>query len=164
MNIILIGMPGCGKSTAGVVLAKRLGYAFVDADLVIQQQQGRLLQQIIDADGDEALLKAEDDALRSICCDNTVIATGGSAVYSEQGMAHLKKDGLAVHISLPIDQLAARLGNLATRGVAGAAHQSLAELYNQRTPLYKKWADVTVDADNLSVEQLVDTIIAAISK
>ena len=164
MNIILIGMPGCGKSTAGVVLAKRLGYDFLDADLLIQQREGRLLQQIIDNDGDHALLKAEEEALCSIDCDNTVIATGGSAVYSEKGMAHLKQKGTAIHISLPVEELYSRLGNLATRGVAGAANQTIEQIFVSRAPLYNKWADVTVDALGMTIGELTDKIIESLDK
>jgi len=164
MNIILIGMPGCGKSTVGVVLAKRLGYGFVDADLVVQSQQGKLLQQIIDTQGVEALLKAEAAALKSINCTNTVIATGGSAVYSAEGMAHLKRSGIALYIDLPLEQLAERLTNLDTRGVAGAADMTLGQIYDERTPLYKAVADITVNAAGLTITQVTDRVIDEISK
>ncbi len=163
MNLVLIGMPGCGKSTAGVVLAKRLGYGFVDADLVIQKREGRLLQTIIDTDGVDALLKAEENALLSIECDNTVIATGGSAVYSEDGMAHLKKSGKAVYIKLPLEQLKLRLGNLAARGVAGANEMTLEQIFNDRAPLYEQYADLIISAEGMDITTLTDEIIKSTS-
>lgn len=158
MNIILIGMPGCGKSTVGVVLAKRLGFRFVDTDLIIQEQSGRLLQEIIDSFGSEALLQLEEDVLSGWVGDNTVVATGGSAVYSDKGMAHLRKDGAAVYIKLGLEQVEKRLSNLPTRGVAGAEDHSLAELYNERTPLYERYADIVVDADSQTIEQTIDAV------
>lgn len=158
MNIILIGMPGCGKSTVGVVLAKRLGFRFVDTDLIMQEQSGRLLQEIIDSFGSEALLQLEEDVLSGWVGDNTVVATGGSAVYSDKGMAHLRKDGVAVYIKLGLEQVEKRLSNLPTRGVAGAEDHSLAELYNERTPLYERYADIVVDADSQTIEQTIDAV------
>ncbi len=150
MNLVLIGMPACGKSTVGVIAAKMLGYSFVDADLVLQQREGRLLQEIIDSFGTPALLKAEENALISIDTDNAVIATGGSAVYSELGMTHLKKNGVAVYIKVAYDDIEARLSNLETRGVAGAENKSLADIYAERTPLYEKYADIAYETGELN--------------
>ncbi len=164
MNIILIGMPACGKSTAGVILAKRLGMGFIDADLVIQAQNGMLLQEIIDEKGEDAFFKAEQAALTSIQCDRCVIATGGSAVYSERGMEHLKQNGVLVYINLSIDEIERRLTNLSVRGVVGAADKSLAELYKERTPLYEKYADITIDADGLSTEDVIVAISKAVAE
>ncbi len=144
MNLVLIGMPACGKSTVGVIAAKLLGYGFVDADLVLQQREGRLLQQIIDEDGTAALLKAEQNALLSIDTDKTVIATGGSAVYSAEGMAHLQSNATVAYIKVSYDGIAQRLSNLDTRGVAGAKDKSLADIYAERTPLYEMYADITL--------------------
>lgn len=158
MNIILIGMPGCGKSTVGVVLAKRLGFRFADTDLIIQEQSGRLLQEIIDSYGSQALLELEQDVLSGWVGDNTVVATGGSAVYSDKGMTHLRKDGVTVYIKLGLEQVEKRLSNLPTRGVAGAEDHSLAELYNERTPLYERYADIVVDADSQTIEQTIDAV------
>lgn len=160
MNIVLIGMPACGKSTAGVILAKRLGMGFIDADLVIQAQSGMLLQEIIDTKGTDAFFAAEESALTSILCDRCVIATGGSAVYSERGMKHLKENGVLVYIKLSLDEIEKRLTNLSVRGVVGAADKSLDELYDERTPLYEKYADAVIEADRLST----DGVIVAISK
>lgn len=164
MNIILIGMPACGKSTVGVILAKRLGMGFIDADLVIQAQNGMLLQEIIDEKGEDAFFKAEQAALTSIQCDRCVIATGGSAVYSERGMEHLKQNGVLVYINLSIDEIERRLTNLSVRGVVGAADKSLAELYKERTPLYEKYADITIDADGLSTEDVIVAISKAVAE
>lgn len=160
MNIVLIGMPACGKSTAGVILAKRLGMGFIDADLVIQAQSGMLLQEIIDTKGTDAFFTAEEGALTSIQCDRCIIATGGSAVYSERGMKHLKENGVLVYIKLSLDEIEKRLTNLSVRGVVGAANKSLGELYDERTPLYEKYADVIIEADGLTT----DGVIVAISK
>lgn len=164
MNIILIGMPACGKSTVGVILAKRLGMGFIDADLVIQAQNGMLLQEIIDEKGEDAFFKAEQAALTSIQCDRCVIATGGSAVYSERGMEHLKQNGVLIYINLSIDEIERRLTNLSVRGVVGAADKSLAELYKERTPLYEKYADITIDADGLSTEDVIVAISKAVAE
>ena len=164
MNIILIGMPACGKSTVGVLVAKKLGYSFVDTDLVIQQQQGMLLQQIIDTLGDEALLCAEKSAIQSLSLQNTVVATGGSAVFSAEAMAHLKKDGIAVYIELPFEIINNRLNNLNTRGVAGATNKTLAQIFDQRAPYYKKYADITIRAEKMTAEEVADAIVASVSK
>ncbi len=163
MNIVLIGMPACGKSTAGVVLAKRLGLGFIDADLVIQAQSGMLLQGIIDTKGIDAFFTAEEKALTSIECDRCVVATGGSAVYSERGMSHLKKSAVLVYIKLSLNEIEKRLTNLSARGVAGAADKTLGQLYDERVPLYEKYADAVVDADGLSIEQVIKEITSIVS-
>ena len=158
MNVILIGMPGCGKSTVGVVLAKRLGFRFADTDLIIQEKSGRLLQEIIDDCGSQALLELEQEVLTDWGGDNTVVATGGSAVYSDKGMAHLRENGTAVYIKLSLEQVKGRLDNLEKRGVAGAEDHSLAELYNERTPLYERYADTVVEADSMTIEQTIEAV------
>ncbi len=162
MNVILIGMPGCGKSTVGVVLAKRLGFRFADTDLIIQEKSGRLLQEIIDDYGSQALLELEQEVLTDWVGDNTVVATGGSAVYSDMGMAHLRENGTTVYIKLSLEQIEDRLDNLSTRGVAGAESRSIKELYDERTPLYERYADAVIEADSLTIEQTIEAVYKAV--
>ena len=144
-NLILIGMPGCGKSTVGVLLAKALGYDFLDTDLVIQRRTGRRLQELIDSEGLEAFLAAEDAALCSVETTHTVIATGGSAVYSPAGMAHLAEHGVVVWLRVDLPTLKARLGDFAARGIAGIGAKTLDDLYAEREPLYARYAQITVN-------------------
>ncbi|MFA6185842.1 MAG: shikimate kinase [Phycisphaerae bacterium] len=185
-NIVLIGMPAVGKSTIGVVLAKRLGRYFLDTDVFIQAILGRTLQEIIDSDGLERFCKIEAE---HICCiDKTtcVIATGGSAVYSESAMKHLKKIGIIIYLKLPLEMIKQRLTDLNpvrdkvsempdgcqkqsisngmnVRGVVISKGQTLDDLYIRRTPLYEKWADITIDCQNLTHEQVVEKITALIT-
>jgi shikimate kinase len=158
-NIVLIGMPAVGKSTVGVLLAKRLGRYFLDTDVFIQAVGGRTLQQIIDTDGLEKFCQLEAEHI--ICIDRTdcVIATGGSAVYSEDAMNHLKETGEIVYLNLPLELIKKRLTDLNIRGVVISEGKTLDDLYKQRTPLYKKWADITIDCRNLTHEQIVEKII-----
>lgn len=158
-NIILIGMPGAGKSTAGVLLAKSLAFDFTDTDLIIQKQQGKPLQQIIDKIGIEGFLKDEELALLSVDCNDTVIATGGSAVFSERGMEHLKQSGICVYIRVPEAELTRRLTNIKTRGIACKKGETVAEIMAQREPYYEKYADITVDCDSITAEELTERII-----
>lgn len=146
-NLTLIGMPGSGKSSVGVVLAKALGYGFVDADLLIQAREGALLQQLLDTHGLEAFLDMEERAIRSIHCRRSVIAPGGSCVLRETAMAHLKALGPVVYLRLDYPTLEGRVTNLASRGIAFAPGQSLRDVYVQREPLYTRWADCTVEID-----------------
>lgn len=164
MNIVLIGMPGCGKSTVGVLLAKALGMAFIDTDVVLQAKEGRKLQQMIDDIGVDAFLKKEEEAILSLSCENTVIATGGSVVYGERAMKRLHQGGTVVYIQLPYAEIARRLGNLATRGVTLRAGQTLLDLYNERIPLYEAQADVVFDASNGEIEQTVAALAARLSE
>ena len=152
-NIILIGMPGAGKSTLGVVLAKILKYDFLDADLVIQGKHGKTLQALIDERGPLGFLEAENQDLQEINAQRTVIATGGSAVYSDQAMEHLRKTGVVVYLRISYDQLVGRLGDLRERGVVmkDGMGMSLADLYAERLPLYERWAQVTVDVEGMSI-------------
>lgn len=157
-NVILIGMPGAGKSTVGVVLAKKLGYAFVDSDLLIQAKEGRLLHEIIEEQGIEGFWAVEERVNSSIDTVRTVIATGGSAVYGSRAMAHLKQIGTVVYLRLSCEAVAGRLGDLSERGVTLKAGQSLSELYAERVPLYEKYADITVDCERLSIREAVEQI------
>ena len=161
-NIILIGMAGAGKSTLGVLLAKALGMDFLDSDIVIQKTDGRKLQEILDQDGMDAFLKIEEDVLSSINVENTVIATGGSAVYSDAAMQHLKKNGAVVYLDVPFPELQKRLTNIKTRGIAIRKGHTLRDVFEERLVLYKKYADITVDCINMTVEENVEKIIAAL--
>lgn len=147
MNIILIGMPGCGKSTVGVVLAKVMGLHFCDTDILIQQRAGKRLQQIIDEEGNDAFLAHERDALVSLEVTDTVVATGGSAIYSPAAMAHLKSIGIVVYLRVSEGEIERRLSDFAARGVAIKDGQTVRDLYNERIPLYEKYADITVTAE-----------------
>lgn len=157
-NVVLIGMPGCGKSTVGVLLAKALGMAFMDTDVVLQAKEGRKLQQMIDDIGIDAFLSREQDAILGLNCDRTVIATGGSVVYGESAMAHLHANGIVVYIRLPYAEIENRLSNLATRGVTLRDGQTLYDLYQERIPLYEKEADVVFDASGCDIEKTVASI------
>jgi shikimate kinase len=163
-NIILIGMPGAGKSTVGVLLAKALGFLFVDTDLVIQCREGQTLQTIIENSGIGCFLEIEAEVIAALDCRRTVIATGGSAIYSNSAMKHLKTNGLIVYIRLEYTELEKRVTNMATRGIAMAKDQSLRELYHERVRLYEKYADVIIDSSFLSVEETVQQILRFIHK
>ncbi|MBR2719681.1 MAG: shikimate kinase [Clostridia bacterium] len=163
MNIILIGMPGCGKSTVGVVLAKALGMDFVDTDLIIQRSRNMRLHQIIEQLGDEGFRVLENEVLSSIDTDNHVIATGGSAIYGTEAMEHLRAIGTVVYIRLEYEQIEERLGDLHARGVSMKPGQTLRDLYDERTPLYEKWADVTIPCDGLRLREVVAEIRAKLN-
>ena len=152
-NIILIGMPGCGKSTVGVVLAKTMGYRFTDSDLVIQETEGRLLCEIIEQEGTEGFNEIEDRINSGINVESTVIATGGSVVYGKNAMEHFKKTGVIVYIRLPYEEVKNRLGNLTERGVSMKKGQTLEQLYKERVPLYEKYADIIIDAGGKSISE-----------
>jgi len=159
-NIVLIGMPASGKSTVGVILAKTLGKDYLDTDLLIQKKEGELLQTLIDREGMEAFLKAEERALLSIDAENTVIATGGSAVYSESAMKHLAQSGDIVYLELPLETIAERLDNINTRGIAMKKGETLESLYQKRIPLYEKYGDILIHSQGKTVEQTVEAIIS----
>lgn len=164
-NIVLIGMPGVGKSTVGVILAKVLGYQFIDADLVIQKRENRLLHEIISEEGLDGFLKAEENANVYIAQseEKSIVATGGSVVYCEKAMQELKKTGRVIYLELEYDQLKKRLGNLKGRGVVLKDGQDLRGLYEERIPLYEKYADLTVNEKNLDVEQTLQKIVDRLS-
>jgi len=157
-NIVLIGMPGAGKSTVGVVLAKRMGYRFVDSDLVIQEKEGKLLHELIEEHGVEGFWKIENDVNASLDMEKSVIATGGSAIYGTQAMEHLKEIGCVVYLKLSYEEIAERLGDLNARGVTLMPGQTLHDLYEERTPLYEKYADTIVECDGKMLREIVKEI------
>lgn len=154
-NIVLIGMPGAGKSTVGVVLAKRLGYQFLDSDLVIQEHYGKLLQELIEEYGVEGFWDVEDEINASIKRKKTVIATGGSAVYGKKAMEHFQKTSTIIYLRLPYAEIEERVGDLQTRGVTVRPGQNLWELYQERLPLYERYADLTIDCYGKSLREIV---------
>lgn len=160
-NVILIGMPGAGKSTVGVVLAKRLGLDFVDVDLAIQRRSGRRLQQIIDDEGLDAFRAIEEATLLALAetLSGSVVATGGSAIYSEAGMAALAATGTIVFLDLPLATLEARIGDMDRRGLVIDPGESFSDLYARRHPLYRRWAAMTVEGAAKSVEALAGEIV-----
>jgi shikimate kinase len=158
-NLVLIGMPSAGKSTLGVLLAKTLCMPFTDTDLVIQEKENKLLQNIINEFGNEHFLKVEEAAILDCNFSNHVMATGGSVVYSNAAMEHLKKDGIVVYLKLDYEEIERRLNNITTRGVAIAEGQTLEDLYNQRVPLYEKYADITLDCNDKSMEETVEDLV-----
>ncbi len=157
-NIVLIGMPGAGKSTVGVVLAKRLGRPFVDSDLVIQEKQGMLLHEIIEEKGLNGFLRIEEEVNASLAFSGAVIATGGSVVYGERAMEHLGRTGTVVYLQLSFAAIEKRLGDLNERGVALRDGQSLESLYEERTPLYEKYADIILPCENKMLREIVAEI------
>ena len=161
-NVVLIGMPGSGKSTVGVVLAKRLGMGFVDVDLVIQSAEGRTLQDIVDTEGYVALREAEERAMLSLQVDNAVVATGGSAVYSEPGMAWLRRHGRVILLRVDLATLQRRVGDASRRGIAMRPGQSFASLFEERAPLYEAAADLAVDAAGPTTEAVCERVETAL--
>jgi shikimate kinase len=161
-NIVLIGMPGSGKSTCGVLAAKALLKNFYDTDLLIQGLEGSALQDIIDEKGIEYFMQAEERAILSLNMDATVIATGGSVVYSDKAMQHLKNMGKVICLNLDYDTMCSRIRNITTRGVVMRNGATLRDMYNERLPLYEKYADVTIHCDSNTVEQTVEQIVKAV--
>lgn len=157
-NIILIGMPGVGKSSAGVVLAKALGYKFADSDLIIQEKTGMLLKEIINKKGIEGFIEIENNVNKAINMENTVIATGGSVIYGEEAMEHLKKTGIIVYLKASYEIICARLGDLKGRGVVIKEGQNLRALYDERAPLYERYADLIVEEKGQSIRETVHII------
>ncbi|MBR5514616.1 MAG: shikimate kinase [Clostridia bacterium] len=158
-NIILIGMPGCGKSTLGVILAKTLGYDFIDSDLIIQKNEGKKLYEIIAQKGLEAFMECESKAILSIKAENTVIATGGSAVLCADAMSYLKSIGKVVYIDLSPDVIEKRINNINTRGIVMSKGETLLDIYNQRSPLYEFYSDITIKACEDNIERNIEKII-----
>ena len=161
-NLVLIGMPSSGKSTAGVLLAKRIGFGFIDTDLIIQGEQGALLSQIIEREGAEGFLAIEERVNAGIAAMRCVIATGGSVCYLPRAMDHLKKLGTVVYLELSEEEVARRVPDFVSRGVVMRGNIStLKELYAERVPLYEKYADVTVRCDGQTIDETVAAIAAA---
>lgn len=158
-NIILIGMPGSGKSTTGIVLAKKIGYSFIDSDLLIQEKEGKLLHEIIEEKGLDGFIEVENQVNANILTQNAVIATGGSAIYGKEAMRHLKSIGTVVYLSLSYHKLEKRLGDLNERGVAIKPGQTLKSLYKERTPLYEAYADKTIHCRSLPIRLIVKRIV-----
>ncbi|MBR5229206.1 MAG: shikimate kinase [Firmicutes bacterium] len=163
-NLILTGMPGSGKSTLGVVLAKTLGMLFVDTDLLIQEKAQGKLQHIIDTEGIEAFLKLEEEVLKSVDVTNTVIATGGSAIYSDSAMQHLRSIGKVVYIKLSCEEIEKRLNNIKTRGIAMKPGETIRDLYNYRVPMYERYADITLETEGLAIEESIEKLVSLLSK
>lgn len=161
-NIVLVGMPGAGKSTVGVLLAKRLSRYFLDTDVLIQVACEKSLRELIDAHGMAGFCQIEQDYVTCLDVKNAVIATGGSVVYYESSMRALKNDGIVVYLELPLSELEIRLGDLNERGVVLEPGQTLAALYRKRTPLYRQWADLTVNLSGLNHDQAVEAVITAL--
>lgn len=162
-NVVLIGMPGAGKSTVGVVLAKKLGYRFMDSDLVIQDETGKMLHEIIAEQGTDGFLKVEEEINASLDCHRTVIATGGSVIYGPKAMEHLREIGNVVYLRLSLDTIAERLGDLNERGVALKDGQTLQDLYHERVPLYEKYADIVMDCEQKMIREIVAELAARLS-
>lgn len=161
-NITMIGMPASGKSTVGVLLAKRIGYQFIDSDILIQNQEKRLLKEIIAQDGLEGFLAIEEQVNRGIQTDRAVIAPGGSVIYGKTAMEHLKEIGTVVYLKISYEDLEKRLGNLVDRGVALKDGMTLRDLYDERTELYEKYADVTIDETGKTSGKVVDELRAMV--
>lgn len=158
-NIVLIGMPGVGKSTIGVILAKELGFQFVDSDLLIQKQEKRLLRQIIEEEGIDGFIRIENQVNCSIAPQGAVVATGGSVVYGREAMEHFKKTGKIIYLKLSYEGLKKRLGNLHGRGVIVREGQTLLDIYRERISLYEQYADLIIDEENKDIEATLQTIV-----
>ena len=163
MSIILIGMPSCGKSTLGVLLAKKLGYRFVDCDLLIQEREGKLLHEIIEEKGNEGFIAIENEVNSTLREKKAIIATGGSVVYGEEAMANLKTLGKVVYLKIPYDEMCRRLGDFSHRGVIIREGTTLHDMYAERAPLYEKYADITVDVCNAQLSDSLEKIAEKIA-
>lgn len=161
-NIILIGMPGAGKSTAGVLLAKTIGYGFIDSDLVIQTEEKKLLKDLISELGIDGFNALEEKINAGLWADRCVIATGGSVVYGKSAMKHLKEIGTVIYLKLSYNEIARRLGDIKARGVVIKDGETLKQLYDERTVLYEKYADIIIDCERQSVEQSVEALYLGI--
>lgn len=163
-NVVLIGMPGVGKSTVGVLLAKVMNRDFIDTDVLIQSRENRSLQQIIRDAGRDRFCELEQQYVLQISPDNTVIATGGSVVYSERSMKHLSANGIVVHLDAPLQLIEKRVQDVGDRGVVMMPGQSLEGLYQERQPLYRRWSDITVETADQSQEEVLNTVTRRLEK
>lgn len=161
-NIVLTGMPSAGKSTIGVILAKVLGYSFMDSDVLIQEQEQKLLKDIIEEKGIDGFLAVENNVNKNIKANHTVIATGGSVIYGIEAMNHFRENDIVIYIKLSYEAIYNRLGNIRQRGVVLKNGQTLLDLYNERCPLYERYAHITIDAENLNPEELMEQIVFGI--
>ena len=157
-NIVLIGMPASGKSTIGVILAKTMGMDFVDTDLLIQKKEEKLLQDIIIEKGIDSFIRIEEDTILELNCNNHVIATGGSVIYSHKAMQHLRQGGILIYLNTSYDEIERRLTNITSRGIVFGKEQDLHGLFKERTPLYEKYADIVLDCTDKEVEDIVNLI------
>lgn len=163
-NIIFIGMPASGKSTVGVVVAKRLGYEFIDTDLLIQKQEQRLLKEIIAQEGNEGFLKIENQVNRDLEAERAVISPGGSVIYCEEAMEHFKNIGTIVYLHVPYETINARISNAKNRGVVLKDGQTLFDLYQERTVLFEKYADYTISEEGIDLEETIDKVLELFEK
>ena len=164
MSIILIGMPSCGKSTLGVLLAKRLGYRFIDSDLLIQEREGKLLHEIIDECGVEGFIKIENEVNCSITDERAVVSTGGSAIYGEEAMAHFATLGKIVYLKISLETMLSRLGDYVHRGVVIRNGKTLEDMFAERSGLYERYADLTISVENGEISTSLATILEHISE
>ncbi len=163
-NIIFIGMPAAGKSTVGVVVAKRLGYSFIDTDLLIQKKEARLLREIIAEEGLDGFLEIEDRINAEVEAEDSVISPGGSVVYCKNAMAHYKEIGIVVYLKASFETISKRLGNAEKRGVVLRDNQTLRDLYDERTVLFEKYADLTICEDDIDLEETIELVIDTLEK
>lgn len=159
-NIVLIGMPAAGKSTVGVLLAKRLGYSFIDVDIVIQEQENKLLKEIIESDGLDGFMEVENRVNAGIVAERAVIAPGGSVIYGKEAMEHLKAIGTVVYLKISYEELLSRLGDVVDRGVVLKEGMTLLDLYEERIRYFEKYADVTIDEEGKTMGMVVDELRA----
>ena len=155
-------MPGAGKSTTGVIIAKELGLAFVDVDLIIQEREGALLQEIIDRVGLEQFLKIEENAVLSLDLEGSVISTGGSVIYSSAAISHLKKKGLLIYLEVSYEEIARRISNIASRGIVFGEGKGLRDIYGERSVLYEEKADLIINCTGLTIEEVEQQVIRAV--
>jgi shikimate kinase len=163
-NIILIGMPAVGKSTVGVVVAKRIGFEFIDTDLLIQKQEKRLLKDIIAEEGNERFLEIENQVNRDLMVEHAVISPGGSVVYCEEAMRHFREIGTVIYLHATYEEIYNRITNAKNRGVVLREGQTLKDLYDERVKLFEKYADYTVSEEGFSLEETIDMVLELLKK